>query len=490
MEPRRVLLDADAGCGKSTVCQYITYLWTKGELWSEQYKWLFYIKIRELNSLNYPFRSNDYSLVDIIETECFQGYKLNHVEKQKLKYLFENPAKILWILDGCDERTIPDYLKLIGRELFSKPNLLLTSRPYQTHDLNYDMKIKIQKFIDEDIENYIKKYFHNDGNSTTSECWSKICLYEKLKETVQIPACLEIVCNLWEYDENIFKLDMTMGELYQKMCESLLRRYLLKVYNQNTSAIGEKDLYQHPNAEAFLHLVSLAFRATKSHQVTVSGKEIANVAGSPFLCVLQIGLLKTKNKKASRILEQNNYYFIHRSFQEYLCARYMINALSSMYSKKQKKEVIRFIADEKYNRDLQHTFYFFFMLQPSVKCSDRFWSAVDSEPKDLVGIRHCSRISRWFQDGLCGLSEEEKVKMRTIDTVKKWVSNTKRRAHDYGNTYLFEWFADVTDDQCWLEAWMNDLFIDDPSARRYFLPDLWTRENIDALRKIFGSNFK
>ena len=81
----RVLLVADAGCGKSTVCQYVTYLWARGELWRNQYEWIFYIKMPELNSSNYPPPSNQYASIDIIETECFQGYKLNHIEKQKIR---------------------------------------------------------------------------------------------------------------------------------------------------------------------------------------------------------------------------------------------------------------------------------------------------------------------------------------------------------------------------------------------------------------------
>ena len=369
--------------------------------------------------------------------------------------------------------------------MFAKPHLLLTSRSYQTYNLPCDVTIAIQKFIDEDIKNYIIKYFHRNDEKIASECWPQIRDYKHLKETVQIPACLEIVCYLWDCDECIFQSDMTMSQLYQKMCEYLLRRYLLKVHKQDTSAVGENGLYQQPNARAFHHLESLAFQATKNHKLTITGKEIADTAGSPFLCVLQIGLLIGKKRKLSSVLADNIYYFVHRSFQEYLCARYMINILSSNYSEEQKKEVIRFITNEKYDRDLQHTFRLFFDLQPSVECSDEFWQAVDSEPRDLVGIRHCSRIIQWFPDDICGSSEVEKVKRRTIEIIQTWIRNKERRAHDYGNTYLFEWFASMIKYRCWLEAWKDDLFVENPSSRRYFLPDLWSSENIHALRSVF-----
>jgi hypothetical protein len=116
-------------------------------------------------------------------------------------------------------------------------------------------------------------------------------------------------------------------------------------------------------------------------------------------------------------------------------------------------------------------------------CTDQFWSAVDSEPLDLVGLRHCPRIWDWFPSGIYGNpSEEDNIDKRTINTVTTWISNKDRRAHDFGNTYLFEWFYKTIPHYWWWTAWKEDLFIEDSSQRRYFLSDLWSSENIDALR--------
>jgi hypothetical protein len=485
----RVLLLADAGCGKTTICQYATYRWACEEIWKNKFEWVFYIKIRNLNSIDYPLQSNNYSLIDIIEKECFQGYQLNDLDKQKLRNQFENPSRILWILDGCDERTIPDYLQSIERELLDKPHLLLTSRPYVTDHLKYDTQIRIEDFNDEDIEKYIEKYFSIMFSGTIKKCCSSIREIGQLREAARIPACLEIICSLWESgQEEIFELGMTTGEIYEKMCEYLLRRYLLKFHRQCTSALARRNVYEHPNAIAFTCLEHLAFKMTKSHQFMISGDELGDVADSLLPSVIQIGLLIPKNPNPSDVLVANTYYFTHRSFQEYLCARYMIRALSSVYSEEQKKEVIQFITDEKYNRNLENTFRLFFELKRSPSCTDQFWLAVDSEPRDLVGLRHCSRIIRWFPNGTCGLPEDEdEINKRTIDAVRKWILNKDRRPHEFSNTYLFEWFSRETDHPYWLTAWEEDLLENDSSKRRYFLPDLWSTENINALKDIYDN---
>ena len=483
IEPR-VLLVGDAGCGKTTICQYITYSWSKGEIWQNRYEWLFYIKMRNLITNYYPPRSNDYSLIDIIATECFQGFELNDSDKEQLKNYLENSKHILWILDGCDERVIPDYLITIERTLFAQRNLLLTARPYVSDDIKYDIEIDVKGFMPDDIENYIKKYFSPMFRTTATNCWSFIKGSSHLRETAKVPACLQMMCSLWDYSKKVLEPSITMGKLYQKMCEHLLRRYLLKFHKECTRTTPGRSLYRLPNARAFTYLESLAFQATKSHRLTISGEELADIDDSSLLSLLQIGLLISENRTPSPVLTENTYYFVHRSFQEYLCARYMINVLSSNDSIGQQQGIIQFISDEKYDRSLQHTFGLFFDLEPSVECSRQFWSAVASKPRDLVGLRHCSRIIQWSRDGTCGSSGKEKIKNMMTNVVEGWMFNKNRQAHDYANKYIFESFGGAID-ELWLKAWREDLSTNKQSRRRYFIPDLWSAKNIKALRRVY-----
>ncbi|CAF3435491.1 unnamed protein product [Rotaria sp. Silwood1] len=92
-------------------------------------------------------------------------------------------------------------------------------------------------------------------------------------------------------------------------------------------------------------------------------------------------------------------------------------------------------------------FYTFFAVVNS--CTEKFWSAVDCEPRDLIGLRHFSRIMAWFPYGSCGFAfdDENKINERTINVIQEWILKKDRRPHDFANAYLFEWFADVIDKQ-------------------------------------------
>jgi hypothetical protein len=377
----------------------------------------------------------------------------------------------------------------IEEELLVKPHLLLTSRPHEIYNFQYDILIHVETFTNQDIQNYINKYFSIMFRTTAKQCWSFIHQSEQLLETARIPACLEIICSLWENGKVKLDYEMTMGQLYQKICEYLLRRYLLKFHGLCTSALVGKNIYQEPNAIAFAHLEYLAFEATKSHRFIIGIEEIKNVAGPLFFSVLEIGLLVPQTQNLSSLLFEDIYYFIHRSFKEYLCARYMVKVLESCNSHGQKIEVIQFITHEKYNRRIRNVFRLFFELERSSSCSNQLWSVIDSQPRDLVGLRHCSRIAHWFPKGSSHFSDEdrENIDKRTNKVIRTWISNSDRLPHDISNIYIFESFAGATGRQCWVDGWKHDLFVKEPLKRRYFLHELWSIENINALKQVYDN---
>ncbi|CAF2900206.1 unnamed protein product [Rotaria sp. Silwood2] len=484
----RILILGEAGSGKTTICQYAAYSWACGTLWQNRFDWLFYIKMRNLNENIYPSRQENYTLIDIIINECFKEWTFIEIDRRKLEFQITQSLKILWILDGCDERSIPPHLSKIEQELLSKSNLLLTSRPYGTHSCHYDMKVNIQGFTDDDIKSYIEKYFSYRKRTTTQQCKELVFRSYQLQKVARIPVCLQLICVLWDSNQ-IRGLDTIekAGQLYEKMCEYLLRRYLLKFHRLHTSALASKDVFEHSSAEPFRLLEYLAFIAAQSSTFAISGKQISNITGELFMDVLQSGLLKQKSENHFPVIAENVYYFIHRSFQEYLCACYMRRELTSNCVEKQKK-VIRFITDHKYFRWMRETFQFFFDLDRSNTNMKEFWSAIDCEPRDLIGLRHFSRMMQWFLDGTCVLESEDKTNLnrRTIDVIKRWISNKDRRPHDSANIYLFDWSIDVISEQIWLDAFEEDLFIENPSKRRYFIPELWSETNIHELRNIYG----
>ncbi|CAF4548141.1 unnamed protein product, partial [Rotaria sp. Silwood2] len=165
---KRVLVLGPPGIGKTTFCQYIAYKWSKDELF-QQFKCLIYIRLRNLTSKLYPLRSSEsYSLTDIIERECFRTYPLeNHEERNVLKHMLDDASNVLWLLDGYDELRVPDHLDWFMRELLDKQIEILTSRPTTTVPYPYDVYLEITGFTDENIHDYINKFFKTKSNEGT-----------------------------------------------------------------------------------------------------------------------------------------------------------------------------------------------------------------------------------------------------------------------------------------------------------------------------------
>ncbi|CAF1481202.1 unnamed protein product [Rotaria sordida] len=235
-------------------------------------------------------------------------------------------SNILWILDGCDERTIPDHLLAIEQQLLDKQYVLLTSRPYGTDKCHYNIKVHIQGFTKDNIKTYIDKYFSIINRIETEKLWSFIDYPNQMILVASIPVCLQMICIIWERRKDDLEIGMTMG-----------------------------------------HLLRKSFLATQSYRFAISGHQISIVTGALFLSSLQVSLLNQRSRYSYSVLVEKN-------------------------NSKEQKDVEKFITEQKYNRRMRDTFMYFFDLKRSSSCMELFWSAVDCEPRDLIGLRHCSRI--------------------------------------------------------------------------------------------------
>ncbi|CAF1062979.1 unnamed protein product [Rotaria sp. Silwood1] len=414
-------------------------------------RWTFYINHydrlhREGNEILF-----DYTVSRLLYTR---------ITTEHTKIVFDNLIPALRDIDNASHR---------GRSLSdgSRPEIFLQVRIYTLVRTIIDKKINKDDHMIEIIE---KELLHN------------------LETYYFIIGILLIPVNITKpmMNQSFSRIKSSQSLLmkyYRKIAKNLISKIKqLEINDEYTIPTGwkehavcvsfrlQKNIYQEPNAIAFACLECLAFDATKEHRFTITGKEITNVVGPLRLSVLQIVLLIPQTRNPSPLIVENIYYFIHRTFQEYLSARYMVRMLESFDSNDQKKEVVQFITYEKYNHRIQHTFRLFFELKRSPSCIEQFWSTIDREPRDLVGLRHCSRIAHWFPNGTCSFSAEDQneIDQRVNKSVLTWISNKDRLPNDIANTYIFESFAGLTGHQCWIDAWKEDLFIEDPSKRRYF----------------------
>ena len=394
---KKVLVLGRAGIGKSTFCQYVTYKWAKGEFW-EQYKLIILIHLRKLTNNRYP-PGKKYLPVDLVEKEYFpcDDDDLSKEERQFFKEQC-NKGQVLWILDGYDEfaQNTPEQLNDVFDHVRDTQHHILTSRPYAIA-LPYDMKMEITGFTNDNIAEYVKRFFDQikeEMKNAWSEC-QKLLNFLKSNASIwgvsHIPVNLELICSLWSDNDWSKKKSMTMTSLYDNLTEWLCRRYLVR---QNINyEMTKQTVYRKCNTE-LQFLEQLAFKAMQSNKIILpieileeTENEIGCSLDHPQL--LNIGILKSYDDKpvGSRAQTKKQHYFVHLSFQEHFAARHLVKSLKGA----NKQKAIDFINKNKYNQRFLLLFIFAsgLMAQSEYKeCIDVFWSTIQGEPLDLIGLKH------------------------------------------------------------------------------------------------------
>ncbi|CAF1232619.1 unnamed protein product [Rotaria magnacalcarata] len=396
-QTKKVFILGRAGIGKSTFCQYVTYRWAKGELWSE-YKLVILIRLRRLTDSRYP-PGKRYSVNHLLENEYFPCDELSHEQIKHFKELC-NKGQVFWILDGYDEfaQNIPEQLKDVFDHVRETQHHILTSRPYAIES-SYDVKLEITGFTNDNIVKYVQQFFDQitkEINNDSSEIQKLLRLLKKNSSiwgVAHIPVNLELICSLWCNNDWKKTTVLTLTVLYDNIIEWQCRRYLTKK-NINHEYITKSDVYDQCNAE-LQFLEYLAFKGMECNKIMLT-PAILNEAKDDLKSVavniaqtLKMGILKSYDDTATGTQNQTEkqYYFVHLSFQEHFAARHLLNILKSINN----NIAINFINNNKYNQRFHFVFVFAagLLAQSHYKsCIDSFWSTFQGEPLDLVGIKH------------------------------------------------------------------------------------------------------
>jgi len=402
IKQKKILVLGRAGIGKSTFCQYVTYRWAKGEIWT-QYQLVIFIRLRFLTNDRYP-PGYKYSPIDLVEREYYPCDTIPEEYKQHFKKQCDK-GEVLWLLDGYDEfvQNIPEQLTDVFNYLRNKQHHIITSRPYSIA-LSYDVKIEIVGFTDDNIIKYIEQFFDQitDQQMNALSEGQKLIDFLKPNPSIwgisHIPVNLELICSLWADIDTSTANILNMTGLYDNITEWLCRRYLKK-QNIDSVYMKKKTVYERCHKE-LTFLENLAFYGMEDNCIILrpnlfeKAETETKYSFEDHQQILNTGILHSLNDKpiGSRIQSQNDYYFIHLSFQEYFTARYLVNALNSSLCQKG----IQFIKENKYNQRFALVFTFAFGLLNEKQYEltrNTFWNIISDEPLDLVGFRHIQLIT-------------------------------------------------------------------------------------------------
>ena len=221
--PNKILAKGDPGMGKTTWAKKIAWDWAKGHF--KKFSLVLFIFLKLV-------RPND-SLEEVMLKQIPELVGLE-ITQSKLKSFMEHFGRqCLLICDGLDEHALgsnKDVLKVIRHEKYLDCNVLLTSRPHSTIDVqkHFDTIISVEGFTrsearkfaycivrDDEIAEQILDFNPTAGKQEVSLC--------------KCPILLSFICILVR--ENALDLSNTTlptAEIYARMIQCLYKKFTIR----------------------------------------------------------------------------------------------------------------------------------------------------------------------------------------------------------------------------------------------------------------------
>ena len=322
------LVEGSPGIGKTTFCLKLAYDWARETVPTNssfpKLEFVLLLKCRDIG--------ND--IMEAIKEQLLPEDVKEETWAKFSKFIkdIHNQEKILIILDGLDE--LPEKSqhfvdKLLRRRILPFCYILVTSRQEKGIDVRknfeFDLLLEIKGFSEDDAYCYIKKHFQNVGPKHSSKGET---LAKEVKENTLLnalrnnPLNLLLLCVIYEdYDG---KLPTSRTELYQVIVQCLLRRYCAK----HSLVVPEDNTLEKRFNEDILALGELAWTCLLNDRQSFREEELAErEVRNKNLVARKIGLLY-KEERLKRILRsQYEYWFLHKTFQEYLAAAFITHKL-------------------------------------------------------------------------------------------------------------------------------------------------------------------
>ena len=308
---KAILIEGEAGIGKSILCTSIIDDWASGRHFQEFWMML-------LLPLCHPSVTSAHCLVELFNKLFdFDGEKCSCI----MSYLRERNcrSKILIIADGWDQLHESEMHKgsLVYNLLFgnvfpnSSVNIVITSRPacIPNDTLQFiDQFATIKRFDDEMVRSIINSEFGSDKR-TTKYLIEQLENNPLVDDMCRVPLNLAIICNLCHCKATL-PLPYTMTEMFAKITWNLARISLSKTdqYKDIANLSCHHDLPEEL-LQSWWFLCKLAFEnKRKSEDSTFLTIELSKVS--------HFGLLKSVSQRGDIVF----FSFLHPVIKEYLAA--------------------------------------------------------------------------------------------------------------------------------------------------------------------------
>ena len=322
-ENSMALAEGSPGIGKTTLCLKLAYDWANESMPSTFpiFELVLLLKCRDLDG-DIMEAISEQLLPDDIAVKTKEGL-LNFITD------LVNQERILIILDGLDE--LPEksqyhVSKLLKRSILPFCYVLTTTRQEKGIEARkqfaFDICVQIEGFTEEDSFEYIRKHFKNIDPSKGER------LIEQTKENTLLhalqnnPLNLLLLCVVYEDHEG--KLPSSRTDLYQIIVRCLLRRYCEK---NSVKACEEDTDLEKQFEENILVLGELAWECLLNDRHSFREDELKEFERRDDKLVVRYLGLVFKEESLKRLKPNHEYFFLHKSFQEYMAALYITHKL-------------------------------------------------------------------------------------------------------------------------------------------------------------------
>ena len=330
---RKVLVEGDAGIGKTTLSISLSEDWAHEKLFEE-------FELLLLLPLRHKKVASAGSLPELLKLL----HPSSDICKAVASYVENEEEKVLIIADGWDE--LSDSHQQEGSllyellfETFPLMSVVVTSRPSASAPLHrlpcIDRFVEISGFSKEDIKEYIESEFTSDQEKASR-------LLEQLEDNplvesvCSIPLNCSIMCHLWRTLEE--GLPSTMTQLYKKIVLNvILRNIQKKDAYKNVFSLPHFKALPSDLQQSFRLLCEFAFQSLQKNQIVFSQEELVEFFPEGLALdekILCFGLLQS----AETVLETGHglsFHFIHLTFMEYLAALHLLEQTQCNCTKQQ-----------------------------------------------------------------------------------------------------------------------------------------------------------
>ncbi|XP_078600176.1 baculoviral IAP repeat-containing protein 1a-like [Branchiostoma floridae x Branchiostoma japonicum] len=315
--PRRILIEGNAGIGKTTEVSKLAFDWAEGRSpVLEKYDLVFPIALRKVDESQ--------SLTECIFDQLLP--KDAPFQKSDLETYLKGNGRVLIILDGFDEWVIHEghnVTELLTGNVLRDCCLLVTTRPSHTPQLQSlmcpDTQVEITGFSQDNIRTYVHRFFTGDETKAAA-------LVSKMDSSLiptgilATPIMLLLTCMMWEE-----KQDLVFGgrifPLYDELVSFTIRRHCVR------NNIGSNQGIPDNIRDALFCAGSLAFNGLIENNLVYSKSDVAKYCGEDSLQELVLLGILHRQESPSRLNPSDQFSFSHKTMQEYFAGLHFAKRL-------------------------------------------------------------------------------------------------------------------------------------------------------------------